>query len=138
MPSVDLILDLGSCFGWGALLLKDEEVAAFRDCLASSRPASTSNASCVRRIIPVRPVYGDTDTDTECDDSEESDVDSDARSDETEWGSASYSDREEPHWSWDEGEGEDEDEDEDEDEVKGIPSCVDGMIWCVHVMGFTS
>ena len=131
VPSFDLILDLGSCFGWGASLLEDEEVGAFRDCLAS--PRTPASASCVRRIIPVRPVYvaedededEGTETETECDGS------MDGWSDQAETGSASYSDGEESEWSLD-----DEGGDGDEDEVERISPFVDEMIWCVQVVWF--
>ncbi|KAM5545144.1 hypothetical protein V8D89_001255, partial [Ganoderma adspersum] len=93
----DLVLDLGSCFGPGAVYLFDEEVRAFRACLVSSARVP---ASCRRRIIPVRPVCVEanedttgTDTDTDCGECE----DEDARSDRPEWG---YSDSEDEDKDW--------------------------------------
>ncbi|PIL32886.1 hypothetical protein GSI_05004 [Ganoderma sinense ZZ0214-1] len=107
VPSFDLILDLVSCFGQGAVHLEDEDVRAFRDCLSSYERVQVP-APYSRRIIPIRPVYvGEdedlvgSDTDTVRADCGKFEDDFDAWSDKSEWG---YSDSEpgvedpDEHW----------------------------------------
>ncbi|PIL32888.1 hypothetical protein GSI_05006 [Ganoderma sinense ZZ0214-1] len=105
IPSFDLILDLVSCFGQGAVHLEDEDVRTFPDCLSSYERVQVPAPYSLRRIIPIRPVYvGEdedlvgSDTDTVRADCGEFEDNLDAWSDKSEWG---YSDSEDEGYSED-------------------------------------